>query len=96
MTRWKSLNRPKSSGFHPGRTFAPEICFVRPLSGAMLYAYNRPEAAIDGYTLKRTLDKLAGRFAQNSGYPLWTAFRTTPRVWVRELTQLIGSNAPSM
>ena len=44
MTRWKSLNRPKSSGFRYGRMLATSIGSVRPLFGEMLYEYNRPEA----------------------------------------------------
>lgn len=45
MTRWRSLNRPKFSGFRPGCTLASAIGFVRPLSGAMLNLCSRPTAA---------------------------------------------------
>ena len=87
MTRWKSLNRPKSSGFHPGRTFAPEICFVRPLSGAMLYAYNRPGADLRSphRATIRTTGKLRnqpeGQFKQHSlnGYSAYATSTTAQR-----------------
>lgn len=47
MTRWKYLNRPKFSGFRPGRTLAPATGFVRPLSGEMLYTCSRPLPAAE-------------------------------------------------
>ena len=55
MTRWKSLNRPKSSGFRYGRMLATSIGSVRPLFGEMLYEYNRPIPVIDRLYRKQSL-----------------------------------------
>ncbi len=76
MTRWKSLNRPKFSGFRPGRTLAPATGFVRPLSGEMLYACSRPGAVIAGVLLIYH-DRLIAvrRYSKVRGIVYWEHFR---------------------